>query len=416
MKLACIPREFKTFFNLFRDTLPSKRVFFYFTVYVYGIIIMPKQKKNVTRIAASWVGTLCRSSLEKFLSQVDWDYQKVMKRARRQIYKHISHLPKGKRQLEIILDDTDLDKFGGVVFGIGWYKRRKADIPWKAIQLVVIGIVIGEWFIPMDFRIYVPQKKCEELGRPFQTKLELAREMIQGLKLPREMQVQFKFDSWYLNSKVTEPSEKRGWKWYSRCRKNRKVRWEEVEDNEEKEVNLENYVKGVEFQELNYQTQRKRRIVVGHQRIGELNKIGRVNLVITRFDESKGERTAFCCTNDFKSPMASIVHIYERRWYIEVYFRESRAYLALEHWFFHKEISVVRHLCLSIVAMIACVCIRLSELEKGEVLGTLGEFVESKRKQNQRLLFSWFFEQFHLEKMTGEDRNKFDALCDQMDL
>jgi SRSO17 transposase len=252
MKIAGVPKEFKVFFNRFRDVFPTKRLFFYFTAYVYGIIVMPKQKKNVSQIAAAWVEPLCRSSLEKLMCEVRWEFQKVIQRARTQALRHLSHLPKSQRRVEVVLDDTDLDKFGASVFGVGWYKRRKEDLPWKAIQLVVLGVIIQDWFVPLDFRIYAPEKNCQAIPMQFESKLDQAQSMLRKLKLPRELSVEVMFDSWYLNKKVTETAEKRGWKWYSRCRSNRNITWEKVDENEKKVVRVDRYAQGVEWQTLEY--------------------------------------------------------------------------------------------------------------------------------------------------------------------
>jgi len=411
MKIAGIPREFKGFFNRFRD-LFTKRQFFYFSAYIYGLVVMPKQKKSVTQIASAWVQPMCRSSLQKLLSEVQWEFQKVLRRARTQAIRKISHSSRRKRRIEVVVDDTELDKFGASVFGVGWYKRRKEDLPWRAIQIVVLGILQEDWFIPLDFRIYVPRKVCQSMPMKFKSKLQLAKEMLKKLKLPNKHQVEVMFDSWYLNDSITKVIEERGWRWYSRCRSNRRVSWEKIKANEKKENRLDKYAKTVKWKRLDYKTKRKNRALVGHQRIGQLGDVGRVKFVMTSLKTSGKDKIAFFCTNHTQIPMVELVKKYERRWKIEVYFRESRAYLALEHWYFRDIASVVHHLCLSLVSMIACFCVRLEEKKAGENFGTLGEFVRKVQNQNQRMILHWFLEQCHLEKVTPKDDKEFKELCE----
>lgn len=114
--------------------------------------------------------------------------------------------------------------------------------------------------------------------------------------------------------------------------------------------------------------------------------------------------------------MEELVQKFEKRWKIEVFFRESRAHIALEHWYFRDVASVVHHLCLALVAMITCFCVCFEQKEDKENLGTLGEFVEEVRKQNQRAILKAFVQRWCLEKITGENDIKFKELCDQMGL
>jgi SRSO17 transposase len=413
MRIAGIPKEFKGLFNRFRD-LFSKPMFSYFSFYVYALIVMPKQKKNVTQIAAAWIQPLCRSSLQKFISEVRWEFQKVIQRSRTQVMRKLSNLPRSKRRVQLLIDDTDLDKFGKSVFGVAWYKVHKDHLPWRAIQLVVMGVLIEDWFVPLDFRIYVPQKVAQDIPMQFETKNQMAAKMLRKLKLPRELGAEVMFDSWYLNETVTQAAEHRGWKWYSRCRCNRRIRWEEVKEGESKSVRLDKFAESIEWQKLDYKTKRKNRAVVGHQRLGTLNKVGRVKLVVTSLKTSGDDKWAFFCSNHTQIQMVELVKKYERRWKIEVYFRESRAYLALEHWFFRDVASVVHHLCLSLVAMMTCFCIRFDQRKPGESLGTLGEFVRELQKQNQRAILHWFLEQCHLEKTSPQDDRKFETFCESL--
>jgi len=72
----------------------------------------------------------------------------------------------------------------------------------------------------------------------------------------------------------------------------------------------------------------------------------------------------------------------------------------------------MHHLCLSIVAMVACFCVQIKQKEQGESFGVLGEFVREAEKKNQRLVLHWFLEQCHLEDVTSKDGNNFRGLCE----
>jgi hypothetical protein len=344
-----------------------------------------------------------------------------MKRAKTQVIRKLSHLPRGKRVVELVIDDTDVEKFGESVFGVGWYKHTEEE-PWRAIQLVVLGVLIGDWLVPLDFRIYVPMKVCKYIPMQFETKLEMAAEMLKKLKLPQGLNVGVMFDSWYLCPTVTQAVVEKNYSWYSRCRSNRNIQWEGDEEKEKKKrtkkktIRLDKYAPTIKWQPLDYRTNRKNPAVVGHQRIGNLGDVGRVKMVITSLRAEGDDKIAYFCSNHTHIPMVELVKKFERRWKIEVYFKESRRHLALEHWYFRDMASVVHHLCLSLVAMITCFCIRWEQRKNHDDLGTLGEFIQEVQNKNQRNLLCWFLEQWHLEPLTDEDLCRFNGLCEDIGL
>jgi len=283
MKIAKIPGSFNKFFNRFRDLFSLKQ-FSYFSIYIYGLLVMPKEKKNVSQIANSCMEPICRSSLERLLCEVRWSFEKVMKRAKKQVMRILSNRRRGQRRAEVVLDDTFLEKYGDEIFGAGWYKKKLGGCALFGIHIVAVGVLIGDWLVPVDFRLYTRESQCKDIPMLFESKLTLARNMLRKLKFPREFEIDVLFDSWYLSEEVTEEITKRDWNWYSRCRSNRKCRWEGEQVSWKKASRLDKYAASIEWEQLDYETKRKRRAVVGHQRIGELRTVGKVKLAITSLE------------------------------------------------------------------------------------------------------------------------------------
>ena len=240
--------------------------------------------------------------------------------------------------------------------------------------------------------------------------------MLSEIRIPADYRVGCLFDSWYLNSTIIEIITNKRWHWYSRCRSNRKVRWQGEKRAWNKTEQVREYAKTIDWQNLKYHSSRKHRAVVGHQRIGELKNLGRLKMVFTSLVESGSERIAYFCTNDTSIQLIELVKLFELRWKIEIYFRESRKFFALEKWYCRNVASVVHHLCLSMLAAVACAWVRMHECEKNESFGSLGEFIESCRKRNQRELLGIFIERCDLENIHSKNSNKFIALCEEMGL
>lgn len=406
MKIYQIPKEFKIYFNRFRDLFSLKQ-FNYFQIYIFSLIILEPHQKNVTQISRAWVEPVCRSSLERFLSEYKWEFQKVIRRSRRQIIRVLSQGRKGARKLQLVIDDTTLLKFGKRIFGAAWYKKNKNNPLYLGIQVVVIGILDNNWLIPIDFHIYVKEAECEYIRLKFETKLQQAVKMLNNLSLPREYSVEVMFDSWYLNDLVTGAIEKKDWKWISRCASNRSILWE----GETGRQNFKAYVPTIEWKPLKYDTNRKNPAVVGHQRIGHLKKIGRIKVVFSSLTEDGSSRWAAFCTNHIRLPMVTVISRFEKRWKIEVFFKEARKNFGLACWQYRDTVSVVNHLCLTLVAAMTCAYMRIKELEegRGNLNESWGEFVRKLQKENQRSVLRYFLEFF--EKNNNLD---FNGLCDEL--
>lgn len=408
MKIVSVPAEFKGFFNGFRD-LFSLRQFHYFVIYVYSLIVLEPMQKSVSGISQAWVEPVCRSSLERLLCQVSFDFSKVLRRARRQIIRRLSGRKRRERRLHVVLDDTTLPKFGLKVFGAGWYKKHKNDPCLLGLQVVVIGVLVEGWLVPIDFRIYVQEGMCESIKLRFETKLQQAAQMLQYLRFPREYAVEVMFDAWYLNEQVTSVIEKRKWTWLSRIASNRTVLW----DGHQKRVSLEESAKNADWQPLHYKSSRKQPAAVGHQGMVQLKGIGRVKVVMSSLVPDGSKKVAFFGTNTPHMPMVTIIQRYEKRWKIEVFFKEARKCFALGRWQVRDVVSVVHHLCLVLVAAIACACIRLDELNAGKTDSneSWGAFTRRWQNTNKRLFLKYF-----LERDKPKDDHDFDQLCEAIGL
>ncbi|CAN2042134.1 hypothetical protein GMMP15_680016 [Candidatus Magnetomoraceae bacterium gMMP-15] len=123
----------------------------------------------------------------------------------------------------------------------------------------------------------------------------------------------------YPNEKVRTSLSRHLFSAYSKI--NRSVLWE----GEKKWQNFKTYVPTIDWQALTYATSRKNPAVVGHQRIGRLKNPGRVKVVFSSLVADGSEKWAAFCTNYTNLPMVTVVSCFEKRWKIEVFFKESRS-------------------------------------------------------------------------------------------
>ncbi len=144
----------------------------------------------------------------------------------------------------LVIDDTVLDKIWG--YKTAWvYKlysgRHKRVI--RGIGVVVLMAVVGEWRIPLTFRIY----RKKEDGK---SRIDLAREMLEwALEEVKIEPAYVLMDTWYASKDLLKYLQQKGVRYMVGVRKNRNIKvgntWMHVEDVDIPEEGIVVYLKGV---------------------------------------------------------------------------------------------------------------------------------------------------------------------------
>lgn len=132
----------------------------------------------------------------------------------------------------LVIDDIVLDKEGPKIAGIAWLYSSSLGQKVRALNVVVLGWTNGKVFIPLTFRFWKPPRtkikgkpsKDAFDGSPFQTKLELAVEMLRWAKQRNFTPTAVLFDAYYLAKPVFKVLKKAKWQWVSRIKGNRNLK------------------------------------------------------------------------------------------------------------------------------------------------------------------------------------------------
>ena len=84
--------------------------------------------------------------------------------------------------------------------------------------------------------------------------------------------------------------------------------------------------------------------------LGTLGKTGEVRLVVSKRSRRSGREMLSVVTNELKRSARETIAIYEKRWNIEVLFKELRTSLSLTDYQVMSRIAIERHLHLSCMA------------------------------------------------------------------
>jgi len=395
MKIVEIPAEVAEAFAPFRAVM-SRPQFRHFLRLVLGLILPSSKKKTVQAIAESYASGRDRSCVSRFLEHSPWAIEKAVNQALDILYRQ---LPKQRLGLSyLILDDSANEKFGRKIEGAGWFHdpmNLKRHI-FGHNYVMSLAQVCGVCF-PVGVRLYLKKEYCLTRGMPFRTKNELAAELV-SLYRPRfGKRVVVVFDGWYLNDQVIESVAKRGWRWVSRLKSNRRVviggRSWMVRD-------FIATLGGSDLQETGFIPRSHELPIIGCMRRGALRKVGEVVMIFGCNEHGEWQSFASDLLN---WPLERLMRVYDRRWEIECCFRESKQHLGLGESQARLLRCAVIHLHM---VMIAWILLAALKLKHGLPEATIGDLCRWVGRQVERCQIAFIQSQ----AKSRAERERLEAL------
>ena len=264
---------------------------------------------KLVRLAATILGGRHRTRLGGFLRDADWDAPGVLREQALATLRWMR--PRRGETVELLLDDTRVAKRG----------RRMAALQkiWDhAHQRFVRGHI---WVV--------------------------AAIRFRGVVLPWRLQVRVLFDAFYLCPSVTKSCENKRFSWFSVAARNRTFTRDRG-----RRAKLGSLAPGWLRHEARTVRMPRAR---GWARMriasadGYLARIGPVRLVASKRPQDPWRNMVIFATNA-RLDARAIVSVYERRWDIEVMFKELRSDLGLGDYQMLDEQAIVRHLHLCALA------------------------------------------------------------------
>lgn len=379
----------------FQDVFENKKQYEHFQNYLTGLMVL--ENKSLSNISRCLIESADKTNLSRFLSQAPWEEKQINQRRISYMLKETIRQRKAEKESSVIIDDTLCEHVGSMFEYVVKHYEHSENRYTLAHNLVTSHYISGRVRFPIDVRIYrryeektrweefvakyFPERKIptgkerqkfhkevdellledeefKKLDQEFQTKIELAIELIEKAL---EREVPFKIvlmDSWYLAEDLISILTKKNLDWVSLLKRNRKLETASfiLRDEQANIVKMpsphikvedlvplipKNAYSKVAIAEKNYW------YFAINLRIPDL---GKVRLVIS-FDNELLEGTyAVLVSNRTDWSAKKLIESYLQRWPIETFYQDSKGYLGLDEYRMRKAEAIKKHWCLVFVA------------------------------------------------------------------
>jgi SRSO17 transposase len=329
-----IPKKLQSFFKPVRKQV-SEHVYSYFWSMVLSICI--SNGSTIDRLVKVLRNSTHRTNHGEFLWRSIWDNSMVMQQIAMDML--LSLFTNKYRDLFFIIDDTQTLKRAKKMEGIGKLHHHATGKYGTGHTIVKVSLYYRGVTIPWGSWLYIKKGHAAKLKMPFQKLTELAAEAIRNASLPQNFHVTVLFDAFYLCPEVVNACKERNWHYIGVGKSNR---WFTIGSVKRKLGKYGRNVlrnSGIWCNVTGLRKTKKYRLA---ERIGRLNKLGTVKIVLSR---RRGESKHIAIvTDDLHASMRTIVADYLKRWSVEMLIKDEKQHLGLGDYRVKRYRAVVRHL------------------------------------------------------------------------
>jgi len=415
----------------FRDLFENVRQYNHFVNYLTGLMVL--SNKSLTNIARCVLDSADKTNLSRFFSQAPWLESAVNKRRISYLLEQTTPIRKPSSESKVIIDDTLLEHVGSLFDHIDThYNHGDGSYP-LAHNPVTSHYISGAVRFPLDLRLYrryeeltqwetfvhqhfpdasIPKKKkarakfhkevdpillqdpkFQTLHDTFQTKIELAIELLDqavAYELPFGVVL---FDSWYLSQTLVDHLKILKKDWVSLLKSNRNLETGSfvLRDETGNSIQFEDPL--IQVQEwIPYIPPSAYQSVTSDGKIYwcftltvRVSKLGKVRIVVS-FDNAELNGTyAILVTNRLDWTAQHILTTYLQRWPIETFYQDGKSHLGLDEYRMRNAEAFGKHWCLVFVAysFLHLDCLPPSPTKASLPIKTIGE---ACRQQAQALI------------------------------
>jgi SRSO17 transposase len=332
-----LPSFAQGFFRRFAGEV-SKPQFAHLWSLVLAMVVNLRAAKLVHLSAVAPAGGH-RTSRGAFLSRSRWDAPALVDEAAMDLLGAMK--PRPGEVAYLILDDTRLPKRGGRRMGFVskiWDHKQQKFV--KGHIVLTAAIAFRGVVLPLRIELWKP--KGHSGGPRYRKLTDMAAAMIRAFRAPAGVRVRVLFDAFYLCPTVTKACESKGFTFFSVAQRNRNFKTANGKTRK-----IAKLMPGlIRHRGKNVRMKRSRK--TARLRIasadGHLSRVGKVRMVVSKRPRGPWKKCIAIVTNETGLKARRVVEIYERRWLIEVLFKELAQDLGLGDYQMLQTDGIVHHL------------------------------------------------------------------------
>jgi SRSO17 transposase len=349
MRFRNAKQEIQLILSWFQEAFSSPS-FKLFSSFVVGFIQLGKEGHTSSMVQSLARSFLSRSlsSFTRFLGKNAWSLDEVLEVALQKFFDTLKI--QARSIVFLLLDDTIIEKTGKKIPGCAWYKDHAQNLANVfGHQWVLAALFYKQALLPLWSRLYHPQgtKGC---GR-FQTKVTLAKRMLQSLCLPMSCKLYVLADSWYWSKELALTCRKYGYHMISQLKSNSVV-WIQGTRTPVKELASRTSA----FREVSVFLYGKNKTLTIAKFIAVVKGLGPVAVVIVK---EKRKKTRYLVSTNFLLPALEVVKFYARRWKIEQMIKDLKQQLGLGDYQVRNLQAIQRHVTLVLLSYFTLILLKI---------------------------------------------------------
>ena len=349
MRMPDAKQDVQFILSWFQDAFssPSFKLFFSFII---GFIQLGKEGHTSSMVQSLARSFLSRSlsSFTRFLGKNTWTMDTVLALALQKFF-HTLKI-KARSVVFLLLDDTIIRKTGKKIPGTTWYKDHAQNMANVfGHQWVLAALLYKQALLPLASRLYHPNgvKGC---GR-FQTKVTLAKRIIQSLCLPLSCKLYVLADSWYWSKELALTCLNCGYHMISQLKSNSVV-WIKGQRTPVIELASRTWA----FREVSVFLYGKNKTLKIAKFIAVVKGLGPVAVVIV---QEKRKKVRYLVSTNFLLPALEVVKFYAHRWKIEQMIKDLKQRLGLGDYQVRNLRAIQRHVTLVLLSYFTLILLKI---------------------------------------------------------
>jgi SRSO17 transposase len=288
------------------------------------------------------------SSFTRFLGKNAWATEEVLEIALHQFF-HTLRI-KAHSVLFLLLDDTLVEKTGKKIPGCAWHKDHAQNMANVfGHQWVLAALLYKDALLPLRSRLYHPRgtKGC---GR-FQTKITMAKRMLQNLRPPLPCKLYVLADSWYWAKELAKVCRRCGYHMISQMKSNAVI-WRAGKRTKVTELDSETSA----YREISLSLYGKNKTLKIAKFIGTIQGLGKVAVVVV---QEKRKKTRYLVSTNIYLPALEIVKYYAKRWKIEQMIKDLKQRLGFGDYQVRNPQAIHRHTALALLSYFTLLLLKI---------------------------------------------------------